>query len=195
MLQDAHREKATRCFFPPPLRDTTDQGGLSIPSVRGITVGSVGKLFKATTNPDTLSLRSQVGKGQERSETPGVSAAHPLRRRPSAAGGVPGAGGEARPGRDGGGALAGRLGPVPGPCPPAPRCGQAGVMACRDAHRGAELLDFAQFRASSTQPLAYGYAGRSLQELRAREFGRLAGETGGGASLGLAGRPWRARSV
>ncbi|XP_019493446.1 PREDICTED: molybdenum cofactor sulfurase isoform X1 [Hipposideros armiger] len=48
-------------------------------------------------------------------------------------------------------------------------------MACRDAHRGAELLDFAQFRDSSTQALVYGYGGRSLPELRAREFGRLAG--------------------
>lgn len=67
-------------------------------------------------------------------------------------------------------------------------------MACRDAHRGAELLDFAQFRDSSTQALVYGYGGRSLPELRAREFGRLAGETGGGTSMGLAGRPWGARS-
>ncbi|KAF6303053.1 molybdenum cofactor sulfurase [Rhinolophus ferrumequinum] len=48
-------------------------------------------------------------------------------------------------------------------------------MACEDAHPGAELLDFAQFRNSSTQFLVYGYDGRSLPELRAREFGRLAG--------------------
>lgn len=63
-------------------------------------------------------------------------------------------------------------------------------MACEDAHPGAELLDFAQFRNSSTQFLVYGYDGRSLPELRAREFGRLAGETGGGTGVGLAGRPW-----
>lgn len=102
-----------------PLRDTTEKGELSIPSAPGISVGFVGKLFKATTKADTLSLRSQVGKGQERSETPSVSEAHPHRRRPLAAGPVPLAGGEVRPGRDGGGAFAGSLGPFSGPCPPA----------------------------------------------------------------------------
>lgn len=44
---------------------------------------------------------------------------------------------------------------------------------------GAELLAFERFRASSSQPLTYGYGPRRLRELRAREFGRLAGEAGG----------------
>ncbi|XP_057360103.1 molybdenum cofactor sulfurase isoform X2 [Manis pentadactyla] len=48
-------------------------------------------------------------------------------------------------------------------------------MAGGATSRGAELLDFARFRDSSSQPLAYGYGQRSLRELRAREFGRLAG--------------------
>ncbi|KAI5940195.1 Molybdenum cofactor sulfurase [Manis javanica] len=48
-------------------------------------------------------------------------------------------------------------------------------MAGGAAPRGAELLDFARFWDSSSQPLAYGYGQRSLRELRAHEFGRLAG--------------------
>ncbi|XP_054439520.1 molybdenum cofactor sulfurase isoform X2 [Pteronotus mesoamericanus] len=48
-------------------------------------------------------------------------------------------------------------------------------MAGGEAQPGAELLAFARSRHSSTQPLAYGYGPRSLSELRAREFGRLAG--------------------
>nr|XP_017521267.1 molybdenum cofactor sulfurase isoform X2 [Manis javanica] len=48
-------------------------------------------------------------------------------------------------------------------------------MAGGAASRGAELLDFARFWDSSSQPLAYGYGQRSLRELRAHEFGRLAG--------------------
>ncbi|XP_006889293.1 PREDICTED: molybdenum cofactor sulfurase [Elephantulus edwardii] len=47
-------------------------------------------------------------------------------------------------------------------------------MAGGAAPLGPELLDFQRFRASRTQPLAYGY-GRDLRELREREFGRLAG--------------------
>ncbi|XP_066208847.1 molybdenum cofactor sulfurase [Saccopteryx leptura] len=39
----------------------------------------------------------------------------------------------------------------------------------------AELPAFARFRDSSAQPLAYGYGSPGLRELRAREFGRLAG--------------------
>lgn len=60
-------------------------------------------------------------------------------------------------------------------------------MAGGTAQPGAELLAFERFRDSSKQPLAYGYGPRSLRELRAREFGRLAGEASGDA--GLAGRP------
>ncbi|KAF5919135.1 molybdenum cofactor sulfurase [Diceros bicornis minor] len=48
-------------------------------------------------------------------------------------------------------------------------------MAGGTAQPGAELLDFAQFRESSARRLVYGYGRRSLRELRAREFGRLAG--------------------
>lgn len=63
-------------------------------------------------------------------------------------------------------------------------------MAGGAAPRGAELLDFARFWDSSSQPLAYGYGQRSLRELRAHEFGRLAGEAGAGTCAGLVGRPW-----
>lgn len=67
--------------------------------------------------------------------------------------------------------------------PPARRPGRRGgppwVMAGGAAPRGAELLAFARFRESSKRPLAYGYGSRGLQELREREFGRLAGEAGG----------------
>nr|XP_010945508.1 molybdenum cofactor sulfurase isoform X2 [Camelus bactrianus] len=48
-------------------------------------------------------------------------------------------------------------------------------MAGGAAQPGAELLAFAGFLDSSPQPLAYGYGRRSLRELRAREFSRLAG--------------------
>ncbi|XP_040120808.1 molybdenum cofactor sulfurase [Oryx dammah] len=48
-------------------------------------------------------------------------------------------------------------------------------MAGGAAHPGAELLAFARFLDSSLQPLVYGYGRGSLLELRAREFGRLAG--------------------
>lgn len=48
-------------------------------------------------------------------------------------------------------------------------------MAGGAAHPGAELLAFARFLDSSLQPLVYGYGPGSLRELRAREFGRLAG--------------------
>ncbi|XP_019785959.1 molybdenum cofactor sulfurase isoform X11 [Tursiops truncatus] len=47
-------------------------------------------------------------------------------------------------------------------------------MAGGAEQSGTELLAFAQFLDSSPQPLAYGYGRRSLHELRAREFGRLA---------------------
>lgn len=65
-------------------------------------------------------------------------------------------------------------------------------MAGGAAPRGAELLAFARFRESSKQPLAYGYGPRSLRELRQREFGRLAGEAGGGTCAGWAWGTWRA---
>ncbi|XP_004380979.1 molybdenum cofactor sulfurase [Trichechus manatus latirostris] len=48
-------------------------------------------------------------------------------------------------------------------------------MAGEAAQRGAELLDFEQFRDSSSPRLPYGYGQRSLRELREREFSRLAG--------------------
>ncbi|XP_036085860.1 molybdenum cofactor sulfurase isoform X2 [Rousettus aegyptiacus] len=48
-------------------------------------------------------------------------------------------------------------------------------MAGAAAQPGPELLDFAAFRDSSTQPVVYGYGQRSLRELRAREFRRLEG--------------------
>ncbi|XP_068418879.1 molybdenum cofactor sulfurase [Eschrichtius robustus] len=48
-------------------------------------------------------------------------------------------------------------------------------MAGGAGQSGAELLAFAQFLDSSPQPLVYGYGRRNLHELRAREFGRLAG--------------------
>ncbi|XP_054580056.1 molybdenum cofactor sulfurase isoform X2 [Eptesicus fuscus] len=50
-------------------------------------------------------------------------------------------------------------------------------MADGAAQPGAELLAFERFREASAQPLAYGYGHgqRGLRELRAREFGRLAG--------------------
>ena len=67
------------------------------------------------------------------------------------------------------------------------RGGQAWVMAGGAAHPGAELLPFARFLDSSLQPLVYGYGGGSLHELRAREFGRLAGETGEGNLCGAGG--------
>lgn len=66
-------------------------------------------------------------------------------------------------------------------------------MAGGAERSGTELLAFAQFLDSSPQPLVYGYGRRSLHELRAREFGRLAGETGGGSCAGPAGRPWGTR--
>nr|XP_030732430.1 molybdenum cofactor sulfurase isoform X13 [Globicephala melas] len=47
-------------------------------------------------------------------------------------------------------------------------------MAGGAEQSGTELLAFAQFLDSSPQPLVYGYGRRSLHELRAREFGRLA---------------------
>lgn len=54
-------------------------------------------------------------------------------------------------------------------------------MAQGTAQPGAELLAFERFREASAQPLAYGYGHgpRGLRELRAREFGRLAGEAAG----------------
>lgn len=76
---------------------------------------------------------------------------------------------------------------------PGRRGRQAWVMAGGAAQPGAELLNFAQFRDSSAQRLAYGYGARSLRELRAREFGRLAGEAGGDTCAGLARWPWGAR--
>lgn len=57
-------------------------------------------------------------------------------------------------------------------------------MAGGAAHPGAELLAFARFLDSSLQPLVYGYGPGRLRELRAREFGRLAGETGEGNLCG-----------
>lgn len=57
-------------------------------------------------------------------------------------------------------------------------------MAGGAAHPGAELLPFARFLDSSLQPLVYGYGRGTLHELRAREFGRLAGETGEGNLCG-----------
>ncbi|XP_004683910.1 PREDICTED: molybdenum cofactor sulfurase [Condylura cristata] len=48
-------------------------------------------------------------------------------------------------------------------------------MAGEAAQSGAELLSFARFLDSSAGQLTYGYGQRSLSELRAREFGRLAG--------------------
>lgn len=60
-------------------------------------------------------------------------------------------------------------------------------MAGGAAHPGAELLAFERFLDSSLQPLVYGYGRGSLRELRAREFGRLAGETGGGNLCGAGG--------
>uniref|UniRef100_K9IZQ1 Molybdenum cofactor sulfurase n=1 Tax=Desmodus rotundus TaxID=9430 RepID=K9IZQ1_DESRO len=48
-------------------------------------------------------------------------------------------------------------------------------MAGGEKQPGSELLAFAPFLHSSSQPLTYGYGPRSLSELRAREFGRLAG--------------------
>ncbi|XP_037364538.1 LOW QUALITY PROTEIN: molybdenum cofactor sulfurase [Talpa occidentalis] len=48
-------------------------------------------------------------------------------------------------------------------------------MAGEAAPLGAELLTFARFLDSSAERLTYGYGQRSLSELRAREFGRLAG--------------------
>lgn len=61
-------------------------------------------------------------------------------------------------------------------------------MADGAAQPGAELLAFERFREASAQPLAYGYGHgqRGLRELRAREFGRLAGEARG-TCAGLAG--------
>ena len=61
-------------------------------------------------------------------------------------------------------------------------------MAGGEVQPGSELLAFAPFLHSSSQPLTYGYGPRSLSELRAREFGRLAGESGGGTCAGLAGQ-------
>lgn len=110
-------------------------------------------------------------------------------RRPSAADPVPPAGGEARPGRGGGGILGGRPGHFPGPSRPGSRGRQAWVMAGEAAQPGPEILDFARFRDSSTQPVVYGYGQRSLRELRAREFRRLEGEAGGDTCAKLAGRP------
>lgn len=52
-------------------------------------------------------------------------------------------------------------------------------MAGWAAQPGAELLTFEKFLDSSAQRLTYGYGRHSLSELRAREFGRLAGEVGG----------------
>uniref|UniRef100_A0A8C3WWB0 Molybdenum cofactor sulfurase n=1 Tax=Catagonus wagneri TaxID=51154 RepID=A0A8C3WWB0_9CETA len=48
-------------------------------------------------------------------------------------------------------------------------------MAGEAAQPGVEPLAFARFLDSSPQPFIYGYGGRSLRELREREFGRLAG--------------------
>lgn len=110
-------------------------------------------------------------------------------RRPSAADSVPPAGGEARPGCGGGGILAGWPELFSGPRRPGSRGRQAWVMAGAAAQPGPELLDFAAFRDSSTQPVVYGYGQRSLRELRAREFRRLEGEAGGATCAQLAGRP------
>lgn len=48
-------------------------------------------------------------------------------------------------------------------------------MAGEAAQPGVEPLAFARFLDSSPQPFVYGYGGRSLREMREREFGRLAG--------------------
>lgn len=112
---------------------------------------------------------------------------------PWAADQVPLEGGEARPGRGGGGV--GRAGLGFSPRPGGRYCTgwRAWVMAGGAAPRGAELLAFARFRDSSPQPLAYGYGPRSLRDMREREFGRLAGKASRGTCAGWAGRPWRAR--
>lgn len=62
-------------------------------------------------------------------------------------------------------------------------------MAGEAAQPGVEPLALALFLDSSPQPFVYGYGGRSLREMREREFGRLAGETGWGICAGPAGRP------
>lgn len=56
-------------------------------------------------------------------------------------------------------------------------------MAGAAAESGRELPAFAGSRDPSAPRLAYGYgySPGSLRELRAREFGRLAGEAGGRA--------------
>ncbi|KAG8521657.1 Molybdenum cofactor sulfurase [Galemys pyrenaicus] len=63
----------------------------------------------------------------------------------------------------------------PGSSQPGRRGPQTWVMAGEAALPGAELLPFARFLDSSARGLAYGYGQGSLRELRAREFGRLAG--------------------
>lgn len=67
--------------------------------------------------------------------------------------------------------------------------GRTRAMAGAVAESGRELPAFAGSRDPSAPRLAYGYGygPGSLRELRAREFGRLAGEAGEGAGVGTRG--------
>lgn len=157
-------------------------------------MGSTGKLFKGITKTGTSSPRPQEKGRKEVKLRESAPLASGAARRGAALGRGPGAL------RGQGGAAQARRRrsrrPPASAFPPARRPGRRGerpwVMAGGAAPQGAELLAFARFRESSKQPLAYGYGPRSLRELRQREFGRLAGEAGGGTCAGWAWGTWRA---